>query len=61
MIHKWKEYGMKSRSAVLTSFLVAGIILSTHPLAAQGTTSGSIRGLVTDPDGLMASQLPALQ
>jgi len=42
---------MKSRNAVLMSLVVVGIVLSTQPLGAQAT-SGSIRGVVTDPDGL---------
>jgi hypothetical protein len=29
-----------------------GIVLSTQPLSAQGTTTGNIRGVVQDPDGL---------
>lgn len=43
---------MSSRAVVLMSIVCVGIALSAPLVSAQGATSGSIRGVVTDPDGL---------
>jgi len=43
---------MRSQPTVLMSVVCVAIVLSAPLASAQGTTSGSIRGVVTDPDGL---------
>ena len=43
---------MKGRNLVVVSLACTALVLWAQPSAAQGATSGSIRGVVTDPDGL---------
>ena len=44
---------MRSKAVALMSIVFVGVVLSTTMLGAQGTTSGSLRGVVTDPQGLV--------